>query len=277
MVQSSGRREVHLALDRVFEFGDYQTNYLNYRDWRIIPSTDVIVDGERHYRSNAYGCQGPEIEPGKPVLAVFGDSVIHGAAGDSFVHHIDLPPCQPLNAGVEGMVMSAIVDRVFELRDQAPLAFAAVHAGWHNILYNDRDEAYWASQLDRLTVLGDDLPLAHFKLICDINEDSIRLGYDEVMARVHNYVLWGAMDFTTEAGRRVGQDAIDRFNAFIEGYCRDRGRLLIDLTPALKPATHADLGEKFIDFIHPSPVAYDAMARCVEQTLAPALRARGLI
>ena len=111
--------------------------------------------------------------------------------------------------------------------------------------------------------------LAHFRLVCDINEDSIRLGYDEVAAQVPGYVLWGAMDFTTEAGRRAGMDAMDRFNAFIEAYCRKRGRALIDLAPVLAPRSHAELGAKFIDFIHPSPVAYGDMARCVAERLAP--------
>jgi lysophospholipase L1-like esterase len=37
----------------------------------------------------------------------------------------------------------------------------------------------------------------------------------------------------------------------------------------LRPKALDDLGRNFIDFIHPSPSAYDAMARQVEATLAP--------
>jgi hypothetical protein len=276
----NARREVHLQLGRKFDFGDYQMNYMNYRDWRIIPSTDVIVDGHNHYRSNVYGCQGPEIEAGRPVVAVFGDSAIHGVAGDSFVHRMRMPPCEMLNAGVEGMVMNAVIDRVFELRAQlgpdSPLVCAAVHTSWHNLLYNERDEAFWTAQLDRLIPLEDEIGLAHFRLVCDINEESIRQGYDEVRARVAGYDLWGAMDFTTEAGRRAGMDAMDRFNAFIEAYCARRGRVLIDPAPAIAPRALGDLGKNFIDFIHPAPSAYDALAACVAQALAP-LAARAAV
>lgn len=270
------RRQVYLTPNGPFEFGDYQMNYMNYRDWRIIPSTDIIVGGERHYLSNAYGCQGPEIVEGLPVVGVFGDSVIHGVAGDSFVHRMDLGRCQKLNGGVEGMVMSAIIDRVFEIDRQAPLVAAAVHGGWHNLLYNDRGEEYWTEQFDRLSVL-EHLILAHFRLVCDFNEDGVRLGYDDVETRIDGYYLWSAIDYTTEAGRRAGMDAIERYNTFIEDYSRDRGRILIDLDPVLKPATHADLAKNFIDFIHPAPVAYDGMAQQVQKALEGPLRAKGLL
>jgi hypothetical protein len=269
----STRREVHLELDRQFDFGDYQMNYMNYRDWRIIPSTDVIVDGQNHYRSNAYGCQGPEIEGGRPVVAVFGDSAIHGVAGDSFVHRMRIPGFEILNAAVEGMVMKAVIDRVFELKDllspASPLACAAIHTSWHNLLYNERDETFWTAQLDRLIPLEDEIGLAHFRLVCDICEDSIITGYDEVQTRVKDYFLWGAMDFTTEAGRRAGFDAMERFNDFLAAYCLKRGRALIDLGPAIRPRTVADLGARFIDFIHPAPAAYDAIAANVTDVLAP--------
>jgi hypothetical protein len=269
----STRREVHLELDRQFDFGDYQMNYMNYRDWRIIPSTDVIVDGQNHYRSNAYGCQGPEIEAGRPVVAVFGDSAIHGVAGDSFVHRMRISRFEMLNAAVEGMVMKAVVDRVFELKGQlapdSPLAVAAVHTSWHNLLYNERNEAFWTAQLDRLIPLEDEVGLAHFRLVCDICEDSIIKGYDEVQARVKDYFLWGAVDFTTEAGRRAGFDAMERFNDFLAGYCQRRGRTLIDLGPAIRPRAIADLGTRFIDFIHPAPTAYDAIAAAVTEALTP--------
>jgi hypothetical protein len=269
----SARRQVILELDRKFDFGDYQMNYMNYRDWRIIPSTDVVVDGQNHYRSNAYGCQGPDIAPGRPVAAVFGDSAIHGVAGDSFVHRMTMPPCEMLNAGVEGMVMKGVVDRVFELRDQlgreSPLVAAAVHTSWHNLLYNERDEAFWTVQLDRLIPLEDQIGLAHFRLVCDICTDSIAKGYDDVRTRLKDYVLWGAMDFTTAAGRQAGFDAMERFNDFLAAYCERRGRVLIDLGPAIRPRSVAELGSKFIDFIHPAPAAYDSIAAVVSRALEP--------
>jgi hypothetical protein len=268
------RRQVILELDRKFEFGEYQMNYMNYRDRRIIPSTDVIVDGMTHYRSNAQGCQGPEIQFGGRVLAVFGDSAVHGVTGDSFVQHMRMPGVELLNAGIEGMPMRSVIDRVFELKADldavgSTLITAAVHTSWHNLLYNECDKAFWTAQLDRLIPLESEMGLAHFLLVCDICEDSIVQGYDEAQRRVKDYFLWGAMDFTTEAGRRAGMDAMQRFNDFLADYCLSRGRTVIDLGPAIRPRAIADLGTKFIDFIHPAPAAYDAIADAVTEALAP--------
>ena len=63
MVTPVPRRRVDISPDRGFDFGDYQMNYMNYRDWRIIPSNDVFIGEHHYYRSNALGCQGPEIAP----------------------------------------------------------------------------------------------------------------------------------------------------------------------------------------------------------------------
>lgn len=270
------RRQIFVESERVFEFGDWQMNYLDYSKRRLIPSTDVIYQDINYYRTNRYGCQGPEIKDGLPVVGLFGDSVVHGGAGDSFVHHIELNPCQTLNGAIEGMMMDHIVERVFELNAQAPLVAAAVHGGWHNLLYNERGERFWAAHLDRLNEL-DHLVIAHFRLVADYNEESIVRGYDDVMARVDGYCLWDGMDFRTEGGRRKGLAAIDRFNVFIENYCRERGRILIDLAPVLKPKTYDDLGVKFFDFIHPSLSAYDEIAAVVALALEGPLRARGVL
>ena len=53
---------------------------------------------------------------------------------------------------------------------------------------------------------------------------------------------------------RIGRAAITRFNAFIEGYCREKGRVLIDLDPVLLPATYADVTKNFFD--HHPPISW---------------------
>lgn len=262
-------RTVRLSSQRPYSFGDYQLNYLDYRTRRIIPSTDLWFEDELYYRSNSLGCRGEELTPGVPVVGLFGDSVMHGFQGEWLAKHVSLPGCQVLNAGVEGLQLPWIVDRVEELLSQVPrLVCAAIHSGWHNITYNARDEAYWAAQLDR--VQGPPV-IAHFRLVADINEETVRQGYEAVLATVPGYLPWHGFDYTTEAGRRGFLDDIARFNTFIERYCAERGRVLID-QDAAAPRTHADLGVLFCDFIHPSPDAYPRMARAVEQALARPIR-----
>jgi hypothetical protein len=270
MVAVAARRRVDILPERSFDFGDYQMNYMNYRDWRIAPSSDIYIGEQRYYQSNAYGCQGPDIQEGRPVVAVFGDSVIHGAAGDSFVHHLKIDGCETLNAGIEGLILPWTVDHVFELKDQVPIVCAAVHTGWHNLLYNERGADYWAAQLDRIQ----GVPLiAHFKMVADISEAIIEPGYASVVGILEGYGLWHGANLETREGRRAVKDAIDDFNQFIERYCFERGRVLIDLESVMAPAGVEDLGRRYVDFVHPSPTAYDLMAREMETQLGPRLSA----
>jgi hypothetical protein len=264
-------RDVHLEPDRTYNFGDYQLNYLDYRTRRLIPSTRIFQEDELFYRTNSLGCVGEELEPGAPVVALFGDSCTHGYKGRSFAEQVRLSGCQPLNAGVEGLTLPAIVDRFQELRDRVPMVAAAVHSGWHNILYNDRTEAFWAAQFDRIS--GPPV-IAHYRLVGDINADAVREGYQAVFSGAADYQRWGGVDYDDPADRSRAFDEIERFNVFIEAYCRERGRVLIDVGPATAPARLADLGRNFLDFVHPSPLAYPAIARAIEGALAgPVARA----
>ena len=264
------RRRVDILPSRGFDFGDYQMNYMNYRDWRIIPSSDIYIGEQHYYQSNAYGCQGPDIAEGRPVVGVFGDSVIHGAAGDSFVHHLDLKGCETLNAGIEGLILPWTVDRFFELRDRVPMACALVHTGWHNLLYNERGPDYWTAQLDRIQ----GVPLiGHFTLVADLSEAIVEAGYSTVVGVREGYGLWHAGNLDTRDGRRRVKDEIDTFNRFIADYCRSRGRVLIDLEPIMAPKSVEELGERYVDFVHPSPAAYDLIARAIESALAVRLPA----
>jgi hypothetical protein len=235
-------RDVHLEPDRTYAFGDYQLNYMDYRTRRLIPSTRILLAGDLLYSTNALGCLGEEIAPETPVAAFFGDSCTHGYRGRSFVEQVAIDGCQPLNAGIEGLTLPWIADRFEELRDRAPIVAAAVHSGWHNIFYNERSESFWAAQLDRVSGVP---VIAHYRLTADINADAVREGYDR---------------------------------AFTESYCRDRGRILIDLEPATAPQAYEDLGRAFLDFIHPHPDAYPAIAGTIEaalsQPVARALAAR---
>jgi hypothetical protein len=258
-------RDVHLEPDRAYAFGDYQLNYLDYRTRRLIPSTRIFQEGELFYRTNALGCVGEEIDPDIPVVAFFGDSCTHGYLGRSFAEQVRIDGCQPLNAGVEGLTLPWIVDRFEELRDRAAIVAGVVHSGWHNIFYNQRSEAFWTQQLDRIS--GPPV-IAHYRLTADINEDAVREGYARAFAERADYQPWAGIDYADAADRRRAQDEIARFNRFIEGYCRDRGRVLIDLEPATAPAAYEDLGAAFLDFIHPSPAAYPAIARTIETALS---------
>lgn len=113
-------REVSLLSDSGAP--DVRVNYYDFRSKRLIPSTDVRVDGVLVYRTNALGCRGEDLAPGEPVLAVFGGDRVHGGA---WIDRIALP-CRVLNAGIEDLTDGEAAARAAELAALTPLAAAVL-------------------------------------------------------------------------------------------------------------------------------------------------------
>jgi hypothetical protein len=244
-----------VRLDSGYDTSDYawfQSNYLHPVARRFYPNTLVYVGDELIFQTNSYGCKGAEPEPGLKLLGVFGDSVVQGVNMASFVDHMQIPGFAALNGGIEGSTLRPTIDRLLEFQGRFPMACAAVHTGWHNLIYDERGEDFWASQLDR--IVGPET-IAHFTLVADINPTVIDAGYTHLF---REGVYWRWMDelFVDKARLQDFYDQMNAFNRFIRAYCEDRGRILIDLTATLAPRGFTDVSRKFIDLIHPRASVY---------------------
>jgi hypothetical protein len=260
-----------------YDFGDYTGLQLNFVDpirRRIIPATRVFLGDRLIFESNSLGCKGQELQPGRPIIGVFGDSIVQGSGLESFVEHIRIGPCQPLNGGVEGSLLNNTVDRVLEIQAKAPMTCVLVHSGWHNLVYGEASEAFWTEQLDRIQgppVIG------HFRLVADYHPDVLDAGYEGFLR--DDYFSWANMPLTRDS--IVDFKAhLDRFNDFIAVYCADRGRVLIDLEPVLAPPALHHVSVNFMDLIHPRAQSYEmigaAISQQIEAHILPLVRDSGL-
>ena len=113
----------------------YRYYYMNVLDGSLIPNTKINTNGKRVLEINSLGCKGAEIDPSLPTVGIFGDSTTFGMGLDSWAQKIKLPGYQILNAGVEGMSMGPVVNKLNELAHRINLVGAVVYTGWHNCFW----------------------------------------------------------------------------------------------------------------------------------------------
>jgi hypothetical protein len=273
------RRTVLLPVDNDWrDYAPYQRNYMDQRTGRFIPSTDVYVGDKLHVQINALGCKGTDLVPGTPVVGIFGDSVMQGVDLISIPAEVRIPGAQVLNAAVEGSTLERTVEIFTELRDKVPMVCAAVHTGWHNLMYNRADEAFWTQQLD--LIQGPPL-IAHFTLAADINAEAVERGYATIFDRPASQTpqeylqsdygawLYSKEEYTDPVKLRFLMDKIQAFNRFIRSYCADRNRLLIDLDEVLRPPTYEAISTRFFDMIHLRPQFYSMAGQAIAAQLIP--------
>lgn len=240
---------------------------MNHVYGSVYPNAAVLVGDALLLRTNSLGCKGPELQPGRPVIGFFGDSVVHGGPRSSFVEHVRVGTAQMLNGAVEGYPLRRIVERFQAARSQVDMICAAVHPGWHNLVYGEATQAHWREQLD---LIEGPPVIAHFRLTADVNPEAVEIGYEALFAP-GRYIRWAGVDLASRDDRRRFWDALQSFNAFIEGYCRERGRLLIDLDPVLAPERYGDIGQRFFDLIHPREAVQAVIGAAISNQLAPSL------
>ena len=278
-----GRIQATYVVDGDYGFSSFAEMQLLYRDRSngLVPCTKIVQDGVTLLRINSLGCKGPEIDPSLPAVAFFGDSATMGAAGDttngdadSWPEHVDLPGYAILNAAAEGANLETIVPRYEQIRARVPLVCAVVYAGWHNIVYNKRDEKYWESRLTRF--LSDDHLTAFCNLATCLTPEFATRGVgpllDERPGSTVNdtyFNFWGDLDPATWIPRL--EEHIPRYNAFLADFCSRHERPLIDLHSLLAPTRYEDAPVDFFDICHPRPRAYPKIGAFVTEELGPHL------
>jgi hypothetical protein len=266
MFKPRPHRIVRLTRDYPYlDYARFQLNFLDPVRREILPSTRVYQGPELIFESNALGCKGPELEDGRPIVGVFGDSTVQGGGAQAgYPGHVWIGGAQPLNGGVEGSTLSQTVDRFLKIQAQAPMICVALHTGWHDLVYGDNTEDDWRQQLDR--VQGPPV-IAHFRLVSDFHPEALAKGYDRFF-KEDVYWRWQDGLFNQPEHLAAFAAAQDRFNTFIEAYCMEQGRVLIDLDPVLQPRSYENIAENFLDLIHPRQETYPRLGQAVADQLS---------
>jgi hypothetical protein len=253
-------------------FADYQALYLDQSTGRLIPNTEIWSRGALEMRINALGCKGADLVSGRPVIACFGDSTTFCVGADSWPAHVDVPGYQVLNAGIEGADMEWVAAWYDELRDAVPFAAVVVYLGWHNLIYNRTDEAYWHEHLERY--LGDHLT-AYCTIGTPLTEAFRERGIEPLLNRgptsasAEYFNFWADLD---PAERLIPLlDAIGRYDRFVRDFARHNDAVLIDLHEFLRPQRYEDAPRDFFDVCHLRTDSYAKVGRFVGEELARSL------
>lgn len=272
-------------------FGSYvewQSNYMDQMTGWLIPNTEIWVGNDLRLQVNSLGCKGPELRPEAPVIGFFGDSTTMGLGNESWVRHVDIPDCQMLNAGVEGHNLDRVATRYQQLRERVDFAGIVVYAGWHNIIYNKRDEAYWRYVFDLFDQPG---MVAFCTLATCLTEECRWKGLaphlnneacgmvfdpgttDEDLAPESKpyFNFWCSMEPSQENVTKV-LDGIERYNNFLRGYCEEKGRVLIDLYRCSIPASYDEIPRDFFDVCHYRVRVYPRIGAFVRDTIAEPMK-----
>lgn len=259
---------------RFDDYTDYQGNYMNYRTGWLIPNTEVWSGGDLMVRINSLGCKGPELTPGVPVIGVFGDSTTFCAGPDAWASHTRVPGYQTLNCGIEGHDLTRLCERYQQLQPSVDFAAVIVAGSWHNLVYNRTDEDFWTASLD---TVDDDQPVAVCTLATALVPACRERGLDDAIKAVYannlRFASWGNWPTTPEKTRDL-YDGMMRYNDFVRAYCERRGRILIDLYEAWRPASYEQMGDQFMDPAHHRTSLYPDLGRIAAAALAPHLIGR---
>jgi hypothetical protein len=284
--RSAGRVGTTMRIDPDYEFRTYEERRALYTDFLtgfLVPRTTIWSGDHLLIEVNSLGCRGPEPEPGKPVVAFFGDSTTLGVmgtaggiVGESWTEHVDVPGYAVLNAGVEGLQMDAAADRYASLHDRVPLACAVFYTGWHNLIYNPRSPEYWEECLrrylapDHTTVLCT-LPTALLPEMRERGIDALVDERPEVSISDDYFHFWRGWDADEWLPELL--DAIERFNAHVAAFCSRTGTPLLDLGALMRPPSYEQAPRDFFDVCHFRPRAYPRVADYVSGELRKLLPA----
>lgn len=278
--RSLGKADSVLRVDPDYTFASYAERRALYTDFTtgfLLPRTTICSGEDVLIRTNALGCRGDELEPGRPVVAFFGDSTTlgvigasNGPDGDSWTEHVELDGYAVLNAGVEGLQMDSVGRRYAALRPQVPLACAVFYTGWHNLIYNRRTPDYWEENLRSYLSPGETTAICTLPspLLPEMRKRGIRplLNESPGAGIADDYFnFWGDWDPDDWLVELI--DAHERFNDHVVDFCRRTETPLIDLRNFLYPDDYEVAARDFFDVCHVRPQLYPKVGAFVAAEL----------
>jgi len=221
------------------------------------------------FETNSWGLRGPEWDPNKKLVVIWGDSVIFGSIY-GYSHWVEklndkFEDYQFMNGGIEGDGLENIIARATRLNKKTEVNLNILFPGWHPSGLKGSENGQVEEWLDQAltgslrinsalvtlpTVLSSEIVNIDFRPYLFLDSDP---GDDAF------FNAWSNIDPSPESMKEVYRRLIER-NQIIRKVAQRHGVNLFDWFEAIRPSSFGEARRIFFDVPHPRPSASQMIA-----------------
>jgi lysophospholipase L1-like esterase len=246
------------------------------------PNTTFIIRRGEHttgFETNTYGLRGAEPDPSRKLVVVWGDSIIFGGHGTTWIDMLDaaIGECQFLNGGLEGDPYANVLRRALAVNARLSVDVNIVMPGWHPLRECQTEDGAVLVTLNdgletRLAASVQALPGCILSTVPTVlNQRALNNDFDAAITapcKFGNFTLWNWIP--SEAHRAKAQlifDGICERNEIIRRVAAQEGLPLLDWAALMDTTGAPDIREHFFDKGHPRRESYSMIASLWEREL----------
>jgi lysophospholipase L1-like esterase len=218
-----------------------------------------------YFETNSYGFKGPEVDPIRRLVAVWGDSVVFGI-GRGWVEDLGqlFAGFQFLNGGLEGDGLENIRKRAIESNEKVKIDFNIVFPGWHSMKSRRKLRSILSSMVDQLPG----------PILCTVptslSERVTNMDLSSYFTAEPHYAFWGSHKYSIENARKLLHQLRDQ-NAIVRELARKRGLPLVDLYESFYTDDISKFRDELFDAGHPREESYPKIQMCFREALKSVL------
>jgi len=250
-----------------------QSFYIKDRRIGLTPNLVIVRAGRKWFETNSWGLKGAEPEPGKKLVAIWGDSVVFGIGSPTWVDMIGqhFAQYQFLNGGIEGAPVDDIVERAIRVNQEHPIDVNVLFPGWHPSSpvgsVNTTIEKVLREGVEKIpNCILSTVPTALNEQILDTDLTPYHTIADPLV-KFHGF----AGNLSPSTMRSVYGRLLER-NTIIRRVAQEREIPLFDWFAAMRTTSLEDFHKDFYDILHPRPKSYAKIAQIWAEGLRPYLR-----
>lgn len=250
-----------------------QSFYIKDRRIGLTPNLVVVKAGRKWFETNSWGLKGPEPEPGKKLVAIWGDSVVFGIGSPTWVDLINehFEHYQFLNGAIEGSTVDHIIERAIRVNQEHAIDVNVLFPGWHPSSpvgsVNTTIEKVLTEGLEKIpNCILSTVPTALNEHILDADLAPFHAIADPLV----KFNGW-AGNLSPATMRSLYERLLER-NAIIRRVAQEREIPLFDWFAAMRTTSLEDFHKDFFDPAHPRPQSYAKIAQIWAEGLRPYLR-----
>lgn len=258
----------------------WQSFYLDKNRNRIKPNLVLLTppDMTVYFQTNSEGFKGPDIDPAKKLVAVWGDSVVFGISR-GWVEGLDdlFPGYQFLNGGIEGDSFENISNRALEANQKLDNTNNIIFPGWHS----KRNPEKVTNLLEKLT---EELPgpilctiptslsntiverdLSPYFVPPGVGSNPVTAYYVPLDINLE-YYFWGNEIYSIDNAKKLLSE-LQHQNEIIRNIASKKRIPLIDLYEQFYTEDITKFRNDFFDAGHPRPQSYPKLQKIIKEAL----------